>query len=899
MQIVRLRCEYEETPLGIDVARPRLSWQLESDQRGARQTAYRVLVASSQDTLARDQADLWDSGRVQSNQSVHVEYDGTPLGSGQRAWWKVQAWDENDALIEYSNASWWEASLPPEEWTAQWIGGDLVGSKRTSVPLPYLRTAFALDKPVQSARLYATAMGLYECELNGQRVGDDVFRPGWTEYSKRLQFQTYDVTSLLQQGENAWGAVLGDGWACGYVGWKGRQRYGDRPQFCGQMVVTFEDGTTQTIQTDASWKHAYGALLEADLMAGESYDARLEMPDWSRASFDDARWQTVRIFDKPKAKLVAQVGPSVTRHEELAPIDDPTPLHAGSKDAIFDLGQNMVGVVRLKVRGKRGQMLRLRFAETLENGQLYVKNLRGARATDYYTCGSDEEETWEPRFTFHGFRYVEVTGLTEAPTRDMISGIVLQSQTPPTGSWESSNALLNQLQHNIQWGQKGNFLEVPTDCPQRDERLGWTGDAQVFIRTAAFNADVARFFEKWQDDIADAQLEDGAVPCVVPTLDVTEGDGGPAWSDAAVICPWTIYGCYADHRVLERHYDQLAHYVAHLEERSRAFGLIRSHPDAPGFPGFGDWLAVDGSNKTEGGTPKDLIGTAFLAHDAHLMSKIAGVLGKNDDVAKYDALREEVKTVFQRRYITPDGLMSGASQTAYVLALHFDLMPQEMRSVAARELVRDIKARGGHLSTGFVGSPYIPHVLSSNGYEEEAFKLLMQTSWPSWLYAVTQGATTIWERWDGWTHDKGFQDAGMNSFNHYAYGAIGDWLYSFVAGIDLDWTQPGYKHFVLRPHPGADLTHVRAKLDSVHGTIESGWKIDNDEFVWDITIPPNTSATVHLPTSDANRVLESGRAIGEAQGIERDESQDGAVFQVQSGRYSFRAPMMPQATPSK
>ncbi|MBC8102332.1 MAG: family 78 glycoside hydrolase catalytic domain [Cytophagales bacterium] len=911
LRVTHLRCEYRENPLGIDIAVPRLSWRIGSGVRGTVQAAYQILVAASREALSTDKADLWDSGRVSSDQTALVEYAGAPLGSEQAACWKVRAWSENGQISPWSAVSEWETGLLLRaDWDgASWIGGDLTGGPRTSIPAPFLRREFVLPqgKRIASARLYATARGLYELRLNGAVVGDDVFTPGWTEYRKRVVYQTYDVTRLLRAGEdNALGAMLGDGWYCGYVGGGGRQLYGDRPALLARLVVRFDDGTQEVILTDDRWRVAYGPLLEADLLSGESWDARREMPGWDTPNFaEGADWRKgTTVPDDSSVMRVARRGPAVKRTEEVSPIADPAALPRWpAPDYIFDLGQNLVGRVRLRVKGAAGTTVRLRFAEVLEGGpasatgSLYTANLRGARCTDFYTLRGDPDgEVYEPHFTFHGFRYVEMSTFPpshpttqayqkpEPPLRDTITGVVLHSEIPQTGGFECSDPLLNQLQKNIDWGLRGNFLEVPTDCPQRDERLGWTGDAQVFIRTAAFNRDVAAFFTKWQDDIADAQSDRGAIPSVVPNSDAAAGsDGGPAWSDAVILCPWTLYRCYGDTRILAEHYDSLVRFLDYLATRSRDF--IRSYEGMDGFRGFGDWLSINAD------TPQDLIGTAFYAHDAHLMSKIATVLGKAEDAAKYAALFETVREAFVKQFVQEDGTVGSGTQTAQVLALHFDLLPVALRPAAADRLVADIEARGKRLSTGFVGSPYLNAVLSRFGKWETAFALLHQTEWPSWLYAVTQGATTIWERWDGWTHDKGFQDAGMNSFNHYAYGAIGAWLYETVAGIELDPEIPGYKRFVIHPHAaGSGLTHCRAWLDSPHGRIVSAWRLEKGIFTLDTTIPPNTRATIFVPTPDPATVTESGAPAAEAQGIRWLRHEEGfAVFEAGSGDYRFAA----------
>ncbi len=894
MIITNLRCEYLTNPLGIDIARPRLSWELRDDRRGVRQSAYQIQVATDKAALHKDAADLWDSGKVASDQSAHVVYAGEALGSGQRAWWRVRMWDAEGQPSAWSAVAWWEMGLLERDaWQGQWIGAMLAGGPHTTSPAPFVRTQFTLDRPVARARLYATALGLYEPHLNGQVVGDDLLTPGWTDYAIRVQYQVYDVTHLLRQGKNVLGAVLGDGWYCGYVGWDKRQQYGDRPRFLAQLAITFEDGSTQMVATDEHWKATYGPILESDMQMGESYDARRELNGWDAPGYDDTRWLPVEPFADPGIALTAMRGPTVKRIQEIQPIAEPREIKQWPISKwIFDLGQNMVGRVRLKISGPAGSTITLRHAEMLNpDGTLYTTNLRSARQTDYYTLRGGEE-IFEPRFTFHGFRYVELNGYPETPTRETITGIVLHSDTPPTGTFECSDPLINQLQHNIQWGQRGNFVDVPTDCPQRNERLGWTGDAQVFTRTAAFNMDVAGFFTKWTSDLEDAQSPEGTYPMVVPNPGFAGKDGGPAWADAGIICPWTIYQCYGDTRLLEERYDSMRRYVGSLAETSR--DGIRCFSEYEGYHGFGDWLALDGSEGREGATPKDLIGTAFFAYSVRLLGRIARVLGNSEDAEHYESLFQDVRRAFQERFVTPGGLVASGTQTSYVLALHFDLLPEHVRAVTLDALVRDIERRGMHLSTGFVGTPYINWVLSDTvrGRPDIAYALLRQTTWPSWLYSVTQGATTIWERWDGWTHDKGFQDPGMNSFNHYAYGAIGAWLYAVVGGIDLDPERPGYKHIIMRPRPGGDLTHATAELRSIYGPIRSAWTLDVErgKFDWRITVPANTSATVYVPAAASAVVREGDVLADEAPGVSwlRREA-DAAVYEVAAGDYRFTA----------
>lgn len=892
LSIAALRCEYRENPMGIDVSQPRLSWQLHSPERGVFQSAYQVLVAPSELDLESGLNLVWDSGKIESDQSIHVAYRGPTLASGQRVYWKVRVWDEVGREVE-SPFAWWEMGLLDRaDWQADWIGAPFSGGPRTSSPAPFLRKEFALQQTVISARLYATAIGLYECHLNGARIGDAVLTPGWTDYSKRILYQVYDVTEFLQPGANAFGAILGDGWGVGHICWVGRQRYADRPQFLAQLVLTYADGGREVIVTDNSWKVTSGPILESDMLMGESYDARRELPDWNKSEYDDSHWWLVEVFSNTGAELVATNGPQVMRQEVLQPSDIRQIPDYVNPRWIFDLGQNMVGWVRLRVCGEKGTTVTLRYAEALNpDGTLYTINLRSARNTDHYTLKGGEEENWEPHFLFHGFRYVELQGFPGVPTQETVAGIVVHSDTPPTGKFECSDPLINQLQHNIVWGQKGNFVDVPTDCPQRDERLGWTGDAQVFIRTAAFNMNVAGFFTKWTRDVEEAQYSDGAFPAVAPNPGVWKmGDGGPAWADAGIICPWTIYQCYGDTRLLEARYASMLRFIQFLSETSR--NGLRCYAEYTGWHGFGDWLALDGSDGREGATSKEFIGTAFFAYSAHLLANIADILGKPDDAQQYSTLSHEVREAFIKRFVHDDGTIEGDTQTPYVLALQFDLLPPEIRPVAAARLVSNIQQRSNHLSTGFVGTPYINWVLSEIGHLDMAYALLKQTTWPSWLYSVTQGATTIWERWDGWTHDRGFQDPGMNSFNHYAYGAIGAWLYAVVGGIDLDPQRPGYKHIIMRPQPGGDLTSAKAELHSMYGLIRSAWTLNAERsiFDWRITIPANTTATIYVPVAEGATVREGDMSAVDAPGVRFLRRETAAeVYEIAAGKYHFTA----------
>ena len=897
LRVNRLRCEHRRDPLGIDAVRPRLSWLLESEERGQTQSAYQVLVAGSEEDLRAEENLLWDSGKVALNRSVGIEYEGEVLRSGARCLWIVRAWDGAGNPSAFGGPAVFEMGLlRRSDWKGAWLsvgegpsqdfdppsGDDYDDVGNGLAPSPYMRKAFRLDKAVRRARLYATARGVYEMYVNGTWVGDDVFAPGWTDYRKRIQYQTYDVTAMLTEDQNVLGAILGDGWYAGFVGFDPKCRgahYGAHPQLLAQLNVEYEDGTEESITTDGSWGCSTGPILYSDFLIGESYDAREEILGWAEPGFDDSRWYGVRVEDLDDALLVAQPdeGVRVTEEVEAKTVAEPERgVH------VFDMGQNMVGWVRLRVSGEPGTEVTIRHAEALNpDGTIYTANLRFARATDRYVLRGGDEETFEPHFTFHGFRYVEVTGYPDAPPLDAIAGRVAHSATPPAGYFECSNPMVNQLQSNILWGQRGNFLSIPTDCPQRDERLGWTGDAQVFVRTASFNMDVAAFFEKWMVDLEDAQSSEGAFPDVAPLPESNLMDlsrGAPAWGDAGVVVPWTIYRTYADTRIVERHYGAMTRWMDYLLEANP--DLLRKNK--PGN-NFGDWLSPGGKV-----TPKDLLATAYWAYDAKLMAEMSYAIGRGEDAKGYEELFEGIKDRFNQAYVDPDGRVRDDTQTGYVVALHMDLLPEELRAKAAGHLVRTIEEKNWHLSTGFVGVGYLCPVLTDAGYPDVAYRLLINETYPSWGHTIKNGATTIWERWDGWTEEHGFQSPNMNSFNHYSLGSVGEWLYRYVAGIDLDPQMPGYGRLIIRPRPGGGLTYARGEYDSAHGRISSAWRVQGDRFVLQVKVPANAKATLHVPSTEPSAVTEGGVPLNEADGVEflrADES--GVVLSVGSGRYEF------------
>jgi alpha-L-rhamnosidase len=877
-----LRCEYTVNPLGLDAKSPRLSWIGESPSRAERQTACQVLVASTADLLASNTPDRWDSGKVASDDSAHVVYAGQPLASRAPCFWKVRLWDRDGNPSDWSQPAFWTMGLlSPADWHARWI--DSAGPREANLapgivnaPVRYLRKSFAVDGPITHATLYVTALGLYDCRLNGQRVGDHLLAPDWTDYNKRVRYQAYDVTSLVRPGDNALGALIGAGWYAGHIGNNGFHRYGQTPALLAQLEITHADGTIERLVTDATWKSHAGPLLESDLMLGDTYDARREISGWDQPGCDDKDWLPANVRDEKPRDLDAQVSPPVRQllERKTVALTEPSP-----GKWVFDLGQNMVGVVRLKVAAPAGTKVVLRHAEMLNpDGTLYTANLRSAISTDTYICRGGPEETWQPPFTFHGFRYVEITGLPDKPAPDTVTGIVLGSDTPRAGTFACSNPLINQLMSNIEWGQRGNYLSVPTDCPQRDERLGWMGDAQVFVRTATDLADVASFFTKWLVDVDDAQTPEGAFADVAPR--VGTGAGTPAWGDAGVICPWTIYEAYGDKRLLETDLPAMTRWVEWC--RAHSTNLLR---ETDRGNDYGDWLSI-GAN-----TPKDVIGTAYFAYSTHLLSEAYRAVGDAAKAAQYQALFAEIRDAFDQAYVTPDGRIKGNTQCDYAMALKFDLLPAPLRGPAVQYLADDIAAHDNHLTTGFVGVSYLLPVLTAGGRLDTAYALLNQDTFPSWLFSVKHGATTIWERWDGWTPEKGFQNPAMNSFNHYSLGSCGEWLYDTVAGIGWDGAAPGYKKLMIRPRPGGDIASVAATRQTMYGRVAANWTCRNGAFTLDVTIPANTAARVILPAADAAAVTEGGQRVAEVADIAPAAATDGdATFEIGSGTYQFACP---------
>lgn len=886
ISIYDLRTEYNINPIGLDTKAPEFSWKISSAINDQEQTAYQILVASSIKKLSPGKADLWDSEKVESSQSIHVKYAGMQLTSKQQCLWKIRVWDKDGKVSKWSEPAVFETGMfSPGDWQAKWIK-TAVEFSDYSYPSPYLRKEFTLSKTIKSARLYCTSRGLYEFHINGKKVGNQVFTPGYTSYEKRLQYQVYDVTNMLKTKDNAVGVILGNGW---YRVFNPNNRPMQEIQdleVLAQLEVTFTDGSTQIIVTDGSWKSSTGGILKSELFDGEIYDARLYPDGWSNAGFDDSKWKGVTVTNSTKNNLVGSASEPIRKIEEIKPIKI---IKTPKGETVLDMGQNMVGWSRLQVTAPAGTVITLRHAEILDQqGNFYTDNLRGAEQEMTYICKGGAQEIFEPHFTFHGYRYVSVSGYPGEVNVDMVTGIVIHSDLEPTGSFICNNELINQLQHNIVWGQKGNFLDVPTDCPQRNERLGWTGDIQMFAPTACFNMNSGSFLRKWLKDLAVDQYPDGKVPHVIPDLlSRLKRAGSAGWADAALIVPWNIYLNYGNRTVLEEQYESMKGWVDFMDKNANKNNLWQPEQDQ-----FGDWLSFTTTRPINPGaiTDKDLLASAYFYRSTGILAETAKLLGKTEDTDKYNGLQKKIKEAYAKEFITPNGRLVSNTQTAYVVALSFGLMPESLEEKAARRLAEDVN-KYGHITTGFLGTADICHVLTKYGYLAEAYKLLYRKEYPSWLYPVTKGATTIWERWDGIKEDGSFQNPSMNSFNHYAYGAIGDWLYKAVAGINPDPEKPGYKSIILKPYPYGEMNDVRAEHESPYGKIVSEWTIAAGVIKWTVTIPANTKAKVFVPTT-GKELKENGKTGSEARiHTENNLPYHFLCVEKGSGTYTFESPL--------
>ncbi|GII92457.1 glycoside hydrolase family 78 protein [Sinosporangium siamense] len=826
MDDIRIKVEHLGEPFGIGVSTPRLSWTVDTGREGWRQTAYEIEVHREDGGDER----VW----VRSGESVLVPWPFTPLTSRERVTVRVRVTDRDGDPSPWSRACHIEAGLlTPEDWSARFVAGGQT-----------VRKEFRVASGLVRARLYASALGVYEAEINGTRVGDHVLAPGWTSYAHRLRYQTFDVTHLLSEGPAAIGAILGDGWHLGRLGFGGGRRhiYGDRRAFLAQLELFYQDGTAERVVTDDTWPAAGGPIVSSGIYEGEVHDARLERPGWSEPKAPpDQDQHPIEVINRDLSVLTAPTGPPIRRTELHPPT---ATLTSPSGKKILDFGQNLVGRLRVTASGNPGERVVLKHAEALENGDLCTRPLRTADSTDVYILRGGDEETWEPRFTFHGFRYASIEG----PVTEAVA-VVCHTDLERSGWFECSDPLLNRLHENIVWSTRGNFLDVPTDCPQRDERLGWTGDLQVFAPTATFLYGTAGMLTSWLADLMSEQAEDGAVPLIAPNV---LGDVAyipvAGWSDAAVVVPWTLYERYGDADILRTHFDGMRRFVDHV--------AAHAGPDRLWNSGFqiGDWLhpAAPPDRPHESGTPPELVATAYFARSAALVAAAADVLGREASRERYEALAAEVREAFRAEYTTGNGRLLSDSPTAYALALRFDLLTPGQRAPAARRLAALVRAGGHAVPTGFLGTPLICDALAENGHLDDAYRLLMRRECPSWLYPVTMGATTVWERWDALLSDGSVNPGGMTSFNHYAFGAVADWMHRTVAGLAP--AAPGYRTLAVAPRPGGGLTWARARLRTPYGTAESAWSIEDGHLTLEVEVPPNTTALIDLPGGERAEV---------------------------------------------
>ena len=1082
--VTHLRCEYLTDPLGIDVVRPRLSWVLEpsdSSLRGQNQSAYQIVVASSAEGVAADRGELWDSGKIASDQTTGIVYAGKPLQSKHQYFWKARVWDEKDRSSGWSRTSSWSMGLlDKSEWAAKWIsasdavttpqdeadairgvnsgyrsqlrpptaesqewvsidlgekqiidavrlfpaypydwqpggpayfypvrfkielanltdfsdatvrvdrtkedllpplmngGGAIyrfsptparyvrlvatrlhaenelfaglalaemqvlangqnvalgrpvtaldsmevpgwsksylvdgvtspIRSRELKQPTSMFRKSFALDGDIRRATAYLTARGLYELRINGNRVGDHVLAPEWTDYSKRIQYQTYDVTSLVRKGDNAIGAFLAAGWYAGHVGLlPSRRIYGSVPELLLHMDVEFVDGRVESVTTDESWKRAKESpIVSSDVYDGETYDARKEPAGWDSTNFDDSGWLTVTTRPDGAEALVWQPNEPIRATGEIKPI---AVTQTSPGTYIFDSGQNHSGWTRIRAKGPAGTVITIRHGEALNpDGSLYVPNVRNAWQIDRYILRGSGEETYEPHFTIHGFRYMEVSGLPSPPDSDTAVARVVNSSSPEVSHFSTSSEYLDRLMGTILWTQRSNMIGIPTDCPQRDERLGWTGDAMTFSQTAAFNMDMAAFYTKWMQDMRDDQSPDGRFPDVAPnpmnsasSVNVAFREnlltGSPAWADAGAIIPWRAYQNYGDVQLLETQFQSIRHWVDFIQSRNPDLLWKNARGLDPGDWLNGDTLVEKGWPRSGGTIPHAEFATAYFAHTTDILSQIATAIQRPDDARHYADLFKQIKSAFNKAYVKTDGQIEGDTQSAYALALDFDLLPDSMRSKAVDRLLEGLERYDGHVSTGIHGTRSLMLELTAANHTDEAYRLLNLHTFPSWGYMLDMGATTIWERWDSYVADRGFQNhTAMNSLNHVVFGAVGEWMWRNIIGLAPDDSRPGYKHFVIRPRPGGGLTWAKGRYDSIRGRIESEWKIEDNFFSLDLMVPPNTTATVYVPASDPSQVQERGRVIGESSSVRFVRAELGAaIFEVPSGSYHFRSPM--------
>lgn len=872
-----LVCNYQKGIQGIQKD-ALFSWSLKSDKRDVLQTAYRM-----QSSLSSDFSQiLFDTQKKETEESVAVSLPGFVFENTTRYYVRVIVWDNKDEQSPWSEPITIETASGKKEWQALFITADVHDDDKDKSDSRLLRKEFVLDEKFVSAKAYTTALGLYEFYVNGTRVGEDLFTPGWTSYNKRLLYQSYDLTDLLSEGENCIASMVGSGWYKGVIGWElNNNHYGEKTAFFCQLELETISGKRITLCSDLSWKWHEGPILFSEFYDGEHYDARKEIPGWNKPNFNERAWKPVGQVVHSHATLTPQEGVPVRVIEQIAPKDLIT---TADGDNVIDFGQNLTGWVQFFARGKAGEKVVLRHAEILDaKGNFYTENLRAAKQMVSYTLKGDQKgETYHPHFSFQGFRYIALDAYPGSVDLNNFTALVIHSKMEKTGTFSCSNPLLNQLQHNIRWGLKGNFLDVPTDCPQRDERLGWTGDAQIFVSTACFLKNAHAFFGKWLRDLEADQRDDGAVSNVVPNIirdqGVIEGVvgspfGSSAWGDAATIIPWTLYRYYGDLGVLRQQYSSMERWVGFIQSEATD-GLVWENTFS-----FGDWVALDAKpGSFFGSTPIGLVSTSFYALSTQILAKSAALLGNDEDAQTYTMLYEQVKAAFNKKFIGEDKRPVSRTQTSCILPLVFDLLEDDQKGPTVDLLCELLDEHDGHLSTGFVGTPYICKALSDNGKLKEAYDLLLKQDYPSWLYQVTQGATTIWEHWDGLKPDGSMWSPDMNSFNHYAYGAVGEWLYTVVAGLNIDDEQPGFKHTIIRPRIGGALSFAEASHLSPYGEISSRWEVEGEKVSLEVSIPANTTATV---------ILEDAEDVVSLENVDVTAVDGISTCEIGSGYYTF------------
>lgn len=879
--INRIYMDYETAPVGVSHI-PQFGWEIVSDRRNVKQKYYELQIAEDEDF----QELVFDRGRVESEESAHVYVKDVSLKSGKRYYVRAKAGDGQEESSWSDISSFvtalagkngeWEDGAPL--WKAAFVSAETDDSYKETSKGTYVRGSFDIGKEISEAYAFTTALGLYQFCVNGEKVGDDEMTPGWTSYRRHLLYQTYDVKKYLKQGKNVAGAMLAAGWYKGVMGLtKARNNYGDQTAFSMEILIRYTDGTTQSICTDSSWMGADSPVVFAEIYDGEIYDAGLEIRGWSEEEHPCGHWKPVQMVSFDTEVMRAQYAAKVHVMDRI-PAKRIFTTPAGEQ--VIDFGQNMAGRIEVTAAGKPGDVIELHCFEVLDkDGNVYLDNLRAAKATMKYTFAREETVTWHPTFTYMGFQYALIVSYPGEAKPENFTACTLHSQMESTGRLECSNPLLNQLHHNYLWGLKSNFLDVPTDCPQRDERLGWTGDAQIFCRTASYLVNTYTFYKKWLRDLEVDQTPEGGVPHVIPNIEEGRTDGnwllsqGPhsaaAWADAAVINPWTMYLMYGDEAILRRQYQSMKGWIdfmrAHSEDNIWNYKLQ-----------FGDWVALDAEEGSYfGATPNDLTCTAYYAYSTGLFAKMARALGK-EEACEYEELYHKIVKKFQETFFDEEGNMTAQTQTAHIVALYFGLTPKKYIQKTVEGLKRLLDRENGHLVTGFVGTPYFCHALSQNHCLKEAYDLLLKEDFPSWLYQVKKGATTIWEHWDGLKDDGSMWSADMNSFNHYAYGAIGEWMYRVMAGIEADSDCPGFKHAILYPRIGGNLKYTDASYHSVYGDIRVRWETDGDQVALTVEIPPNTTAQI---------CLDEAKTVQESDGLEFVPAENCMKTEAGSGKY--------------